>query len=86
MPRSLEELRDRLLRLRPGEFEILSRDRFDAAFASLGTEDARKAAAINLGEQCGSRVLFVGTDRVFVRFARSHEVSRIALVAADRLN
>jgi hypothetical protein len=79
MPRSLEELRDRLLRLRPGELDILSRDQFDAAFAAFGTEDARKAAAINLGDQCGSRVLLVGTDRVFVRF------ERIPLPAADRL-
>jgi hypothetical protein len=74
MPRSPEELRIRLDRLKPGEIEILSRDAFDAVFSGGDGVETRKNKAIELGESCKSQVLFVGTERMFVRFTRQQDV------------
>lgn len=75
-----EELCERLKALPFGGVELQTQAQFDRTFRVGADLDQRKAAAVALGERCGCRVLFIGTDNIFVRFTRRQDRATLKLV------
>jgi hypothetical protein len=64
----IDALSERLLRLAPGDVELLSDEAFRSLFGDTG--EGAKDAAVRLGEDAGCSVLFSGSDTAFAVFRK----------------